>query len=72
MDIKKLPEGTSFYYSTDGATGGLVNAPAGFNRYVSVETPSRDSVRLWNSNNSIYVAYNQTSGTAFKYTGVAV
>ena len=72
MDIKKLPEGTSFYYSTDGSTGGLVNAPANFNRYVSVETPSKDSVRLWNSDNSSYVVYNQTSGTSFKYTGVAV
>ena len=73
MDIKKLPEGTSFYYGTDGtALGGLVNAPAYFNRYVSVETPSRDSVRLWAYNNSSYVVYNKTSGASFKYTGVAV
>lgn len=73
MDIKKLPEGTSFYYNIDGsAIGGLVNAPANFSRYVTVETPSKDCVRLWAYDNSSYVVYNQTSGTAFKYTGVAV
>lgn len=72
MDVKKLPESTSFYYGTDGSTGGLVNAPAGFTRYVSVETPSKDCVRLWNSNNSSYVVYNKTAATAFKYTGITI
>ena len=73
MDIKKLPEGTSFFYNTDGTEiAGLVNAPAGYSRYVTVETPSKDFVRLWTYNNSSYVVYNQNSGASFKYTGVAV
>ena len=41
MDVNLLPEGTSFYFTTDGTvSGGLINAPtnvSGLNRYVIVE-----------------------------------
>lgn len=40
MDVNLLPEGTSFYFTTDGSTGGLLNAPtnvSGFHRFVIVE-----------------------------------
>jgi hypothetical protein len=40
MDVNLLPEGTSFYFTTDGSTGGLINAPtnvSGFHRFVIVE-----------------------------------
>lgn len=38
VDVQALPEGTQFYFSTDNTvSGGLVNAPVGFNRYVMVE-----------------------------------
>ena len=73
MDIKKLPEGTSFYYSTDGTDlGGLINTPAIFNRYVSVETPSVDKVVLSSYNGSSFVSYNKKTGVAYKYIGTVV
>ena len=37
MDYNALPEGTSFYYNTDGSSGGMANTPAGYNRYVYVQ-----------------------------------
>lgn len=72
MDIKKLPEGTSFYYSTNGSTGGLVNAPTGYNRYVSIETPSYDTVKITPFGNANFILYNKAAGTAYKYTGTLV
>lgn len=50
MDVNLLPEGTAFYFTTDGSTGGLLNAPtntvAGFARYVMVERISPFWCRL--------------------------
>lgn len=38
VDVQALPDGTQFYFSTDNTpSGGLVNAPVGFERYVMVE-----------------------------------
>lgn len=38
VDPQALPDGTQFYFSTDNTpSGGLVNAPVGFERYVMVE-----------------------------------
>lgn len=73
MDIKKLPDGTSFYYGTDGtAVGGLINAPTGYNRYVVVETPSKSFVRLtYHAGNHFCLAAKDGSINT-KYTGTSI
>jgi len=46
MDVQTLPQGTTFYYGTDGSTGGLINAPVGFDRYMIVEKISHNFCRI--------------------------
>ena len=73
MDIRKLPEGTSFYYDTDGtSSGGLINAPSGYNRYVGVETVNKEYVRLTYDIGDKFVNCAKDGSHNYEYTGTEI
>ena len=69
VDVNTLPQGTSFYFSTDGtASGGLVNAPVGFNRYQLVEKISHNFCRLTDLVGNEVALFRTDTSAGYKYT----
>ena len=70
MDVQTLPQGTAFYYATDGSTGGLINAPVGWEQLVVVEKVSHNFCRISKiAGNEIAIFRTDVlSGYRFNYT----
>ena len=69
VDVNTLPQGTAFYFSTDGTvSGGLVNAPIGFNRYQLVEKISHNFCRLTDFVGNEVALFRTDTSAGYKYT----
>lgn len=69
MDIKKLPNGSKFGYKTDGSTGGLINAPSPYHRYVMVESTLDGKVEITNSTGGKKIIIDKNNLTYYEYVG---
>jgi hypothetical protein len=69
FDAFKAPDGNQFYFATDGSTGGVINAPAGLNRDVVVETMGYNTVKLTKFTGTSFAIAAQSIGTWSTYTG---
>jgi hypothetical protein len=46
LTLAGIKPSSSFYYGTDGAAGGITDAPAGYNRFVAVEAVAGTGIRI--------------------------
>lgn len=67
-DFTRIRDGSHFYYETDGSTGGLLNTPTSWNRFVHVYKDGRvDELR--NNPTSEFISRTRGSASWYKYTG---
>lgn len=68
VDLQSLPEGNCFYYNTDGGAGGLINAPVGYNRNVTVETIGQLNVHLTHVNGANIAVFRKDTLAGYLHT----
>lgn len=71
IDLNTLKEGNEFYFGTDGSTGGMANAPTGYDRFVHVKT-NGDEQHLAFSSWTTFAARLRSSAQWYEYTGSAL
>ena len=67
LTLSGIKPGSSFYFGTDGGTGGIVDAPSGLTRFVHTEFFGR-SQKLFANNTSRFAARRE-GGDWYEYTG---
>jgi len=66
-----ISNNSNFYYTDDGATGGIINAPAGYEQNVYIEAIGRTR-RLTKLDGSGMVMRTWNTGSWTEYTGIAL
>jgi len=77
VDVADMLEGSDYFFDTDGGAGGLINTPAGYDRFVFVKTEAGSSgavlATLTKNNASTFAIVKSTDAPAgYEYTGVLV
>lgn len=72
FDILQAPDGNSFFYNNDGASDGIINAPTGYDRTVTVETLGKVNARLTFITSAKFAVGRLDTNVWSEYTGVLI